>query len=241
MSHDPIQEKNELKDQVFNFWNSASCGEIYMKGESYFEKSEAQRRSRYRLEPYIFDFAKFESGADKDILEIGVGMGADHLEWAKSKPKSLTGIDLTPRAIEHTTRRLNALGLKSQLKVGDAENLELPEKSLDIVYSWGVIHHSPNTPKAVNAIFRVLRSGGTAKIMIYHKYSMVGYMLWIRYGLLRANPFIKLKDIYHLYLESPGTKAYTIEEATELFKEFSHVQISIQLVSNILSHALPSP
>ena len=65
--------------------------------------------------------------------------------------------------------------------------------------------------------------------MIYHKWSMVGYMLWARYALLRLRPFTGLSDIYSRYLESPGTKAYSLSEAKELFAAFRDVRISVRL------------
>ena len=99
-------ETTTLKDHVRDFWDRASCGEVYATGDSERAAYEQHRKVRYELEPYLFDFARFADGAGKDVLEIGVGMGADHLEWAKSGPLSLTGVDLTPRAIEHTQRRL---------------------------------------------------------------------------------------------------------------------------------------
>ena len=111
------------------------------------------------------------------------------------------------------------------MSVGDAEKLVFDDNYFDIVYSWGVIHHSPNTPQAISEILRVLRPGGNAKIMIYHKWSMVGFMLWIRYGLLRLRPFISLNQIYSEFLESPGTKAYSKREAFNLFKDFTEVNI----------------
>src|SRR5262245_35903710 len=100
----------ELIKQVEAFWDRSSCGERLATGTTEREKYEAQGRARYELEPYILEFARFADGAGKDVLEIGVGMGADHLEWARSGPRSLTGIDLTERAIEHTQRRFEALG-----------------------------------------------------------------------------------------------------------------------------------
>jgi SAM-dependent methyltransferase len=133
------------------------------------------------------------------------------------------------RAILNTKKRFELFNLASDLNIGDAENLMFEDNMFDIVYSWGVIHHSPNTPLAVNELFRVLNPGSIAKIMIYHKYSFVGYMLWFRYGLLRFNPFLSLKEIYSNYLESPGTKAYTVNEAKQLFENFSKVEISTVL------------
>ena len=65
--------------------------------------------------------------------------------------------------------------------------------------------------------------------MIYHKYALVGYMLWVRYALLTGKPWRSLADIYASHLESPGTKAYTVEEARDLFRRFTGVRISTVL------------
>ena len=219
------------KSEVQEFWNKASCGEeLYFKGESEKLAYINQSKKRYELEPYIPGFADFTSAADKKVLEIGVGLGADHQCFAENGA-DLFGIDLTPRAIENTQKRFDIFNLLSTLATGDAENLSFGNEVFDIVYSWGVIHHSPNTIKAIAEIHRVLKNGGKAKIMIYHKASFVGYMLWLRYGLLRLMPFTSLYSIYSQHLESPGTKAYSIKEGYELFKQFNDVKIR-----TILSH-----
>lgn len=224
-----MQNESPLKGIVKEFWNEKSCGEIYAVGQSEKEYYESESKSRYELEPYIFDFAKFHEGKNKDVLEIGVGMGTDHAEWAKSTPKSLTGIDLTPRAIEHTNKRFTIFGLTSDVKEADAEQLPFDDESFDLVYSWGVLHHSPNTPQAIKEVYRVLRPGGLTRIMIYHKYSLTGYMLWIRYGLLSGRPFRSLYDIYFNQLESTGTKAYSIDEARVMLSQFAKVDTKVQL------------
>lgn len=215
---------NKNKQQVHDFWNEASCGEnLYLPGLNR-NAYEAQARKRYELEPYIMKFANFNSAKAKRVLEIGVGLGADHQGYAQSGA-DLYGIDLTERAVEHTQRRLATFDLSSQLSVGDAEQLDFPDEYFDQVYSWGVLHHSPDTPKAVAEVWRVLKQGGEAKVMIYHKWSMIGLMLWTRYALLRLRPYINLKEIYASYLESPGTKAYSFGEARHLFEDFSEVSI----------------
>jgi ubiquinone/menaquinone biosynthesis C-methylase UbiE len=217
---------DEAKLAVQEFWNRQSCGEVYAIGNTPTEQLEAQARARYELEPYIFDFARFDEGRGLDVLEIGVGMGSDHLEWAKHSPRSLTGVDLTPRAIEHTRARLDAYGLASKLECADAECLPFPDESFDLVYSWGVLHHSPDTPRAVAEVYRVLRPGGIARVMIYHRWSITGYLLWLRYGTLKG---LGLSDVYARYLESPGTKAYTIDEAKRMFAKFDNVSARSQL------------
>lgn len=212
------------KDRVQDFWSDASCGEkLYLRGSDR-QAYEQQARRRYELEPYIREFARFEEANGKRVLEIGVGLGADHQRFAQAGAE-LFGVDLTERAIEHTTRRLAAFELTSRLAVGDAERLGFPNEYFDRVYSWGVLHHSPDTPTAIAEVRRVLKRGGSASIMIYHKWSLVGFMLWIRYALLRLQPWLRLRDIYDRYLESPGTKAYSVAEARELFVEFSDVRV----------------
>lgn len=220
-------EKN--KELVRDFWDEASCGEnLYLKGEDDIAKYRNQMKIRYELEPYIIDFADFKNQTGKKVLEIGVGLGADHQMFAENGAV-LHGCDLTPRAIEATKKRLELFDLTSNLRVADAENLPYENDNFDTVYSWGVIHHSPNTPKAVDEIYRILKPNGSAKVMIYYKKSMVGYMLWIRYALLTLKPFRSLDYIYSHYLESPGTKAYTVKEAQELFKQFKSVEIETLL------------
>lgn len=225
------------KQLVRDFWQQASCGEdLYLTGmdrEGYLN----QARERYRLEPYILDFASFQSAANRDVLEIGVGLGADHQRFAEAGAR-LTGVDLTDRAIQHVRRRLELFGLRSSLKTDDAERLSFKDGEFDVVYSWGVIHHSPDTARAVSEIHRVLKPGGTARIMIYHKWSLVGYMLWVRYALLKLRPFTSLSEIYSRYLESPGTKAYTVDEARQMFSAFSRVDVSTVLThSDLLDSA----
>ena len=223
------------KQKVHEFWDEASCGEhLYLSGSekpSYIE----QRRIRYELEPYIMEFAGFKTARDLDVLEIGVGLGADHQCFAEAGAR-LQGIDLTQRAIDYTKKRLELFDLRSDLQIGDAEDLVFGDEAFDVVYSWGVLHHSPNTQKAIQEVHRVLRSGGVAKIMIYHKWSFVGFMLWARYALLGLRPFTSLRDIYARHLESPGTKAYSVEEARRLFHHFRSVDIRTVLThGDILS------
>jgi len=219
------------KARVKDFWNEASCGEdLYLKG---FDKQDYLDHSkiRYQLEPEILSFGQFTSFKGKRTLEIGVGLGSDHQKLAEHGA-ILSGIDLTPRAINHTRRRFELMGLNSELQIADAENLPFANESFDAVYSWGVLHHSPATQNAVNEVFRVLKPGGFAKIMIYNKFSLVGYMLWIRYALLKGQLFRSLNSIYSEHLESPGTKAYRYQEAKKLFQNFE-----IKSIDSPLTHA----
>jgi SAM-dependent methyltransferase len=217
------------KENVREFWDRAPCGEIYAEGESPEEGLRLQSEARFTLEPYIHDFARFPDGRGKDVLEIGVGMGIDHLEWAKSQPRSLSGVDLTPKAVEYTQSRLRSLGFSSEVQVADAEALPFSAESFDLVYSYGVLHHTPDTERAVAEVHRVLRRSGTARIMLYHKPSLVGLMLWSRYALLVGKPWRGLDAIYAAHLESPGTRAFSVRGARKLFAAFSSATFRVQL------------
>lgn len=226
---DGVGTRDELKASVQEFWDAASCGEVYASGATDRDRYESQAQARYSLEPYIADFAKFATGRGRDVLEVGVGMGADHAEWARHVPRTLTGIDLTPRAVSHTKARLSILDRTSRLLVGDAENLPFSDESFDLVYSWGVLHHSPDTARAIREVHRVLRPGGQARIMIYHSRSIVGALLWTRYALLAGHPGVGLKRVYAEHLESPGTKAYSVREALALVAMFDTSRVRTQL------------
>ena len=224
----PGTSVNAEKVAVHDFWNAASCGEDLYLPDSTREGFARHSEIRYQLEPEILSFAGFEAGRGKRVLEVGVGLGADHQKWAEHGAL-LSGVDLTERAIRSTARRFELFGLKSDLQVADAEQLPFPAASFDILYSWGVLMCSPDTPKAIGEVLRVLRPGGTAKLMLYHKWSFVGFMLWTRYALLRFRPMTPLIEIYKSYLESPGTKAYSVAEARHLLAKFEQVEISTRL------------
>lgn len=220
-----------LKKAVKDFWNQASCGENLYLPTTDRAGYLTQSKLRYELEPYIEPFARFDESRGLPVLEIGVGLGADHQRFAEAGAL-LHGVDLTERAVEHTSRRLRCFGLESRLMIADAENLPFPAESFAIVYSWGVLHHSPNTQKAIDEAHRVLKPGGVARIMVYHYWSMVGLMLWLRYGLFRLRPLVTLTEIYASHLESPGTKAFTTSAIRAMFQKFDGAT-----VRTVLTHA----
>jgi len=208
------------KQEVTEFWNADPCGSRYLEGKQDFD---AHARARYELEPYIFDFANFQGARGLRVLEIGVGMGADYLEWLKAGAQP-TGVDLSPASIEKARQRCQVAGYQPDLRVADAEQLPFPDNSFDVVYSYGVMHHSPNTPKCVQEALRVLKPGGEARIMVYHHPSITGAMLWLRYGIAGMK---SLRKSVFDHLESPGTKTYTRGEARQLMTGFRNVEIQV--------------
>ncbi len=212
----PELENSDLKKEVREFWNSDPCGTRYMDGA---EDFAAHARARYALEPYIPEFAGFADSRSLKVLEIGVGMGADYLEWLKAGAHA-SGVDLSAASLERARRRCQLAGYSPDLRVADAEHLPFANDSFDVVYSYGVMHHSPDTRRCLLEAWRVLKPGGRARIMVYHHPSLTGAMLWLRYGALRRK---SIREVVYQCLESPGTKTYTQAEALALMEGFEEV------------------
>ena len=127
----------------------------------------------------------FDSLRTKDVLEIGVGNGS-HAQLLAEHAKSFTGIDLTEYAVRSTSERMRVFGLKGTVAQMDAEQIQFPDNSCDLIWSWGVIHHSANTRKILEEMHRVLRPGGEALVMVYHRtlweYYVQGALLAILSG-----------------------------------------------------------
>lgn len=217
-----------LKERVREYWERESCGEVYAEGRSLREQLAAQARARYELEPYLPGFARFDDASGRSVLEIGVGMGADHLEFARARPARLVGIDLTERALSYTTNRLQNEGFSPRLVQADAEWLPFADGAFDVVFSWGVLHHTPDIRSAIGEIHRVLAPGGRARIMLYHRQSLTVDMLWLRYALAAGRPWCSRNSLVAEHLESPGTQAFTRREAETLFRRFTAVHVQIQ-------------
>jgi ubiquinone/menaquinone biosynthesis C-methylase UbiE len=206
-----------LKEEVREFWNADPCGSRYLGDHADFE---AHARARYQLEPYIFEFAGFAQSAGQRVLEIGVGMGADYLEWLKAGAQA-SGVDLSSISLERARQRCETAGYTPDLRVSDAEHLPFSDDTFDIVFSYGVMHHSPDTAQCIREAWRVLKPGGALRIMIYHHPSLTGFMLWLRYGFLRGK---SLRQSLYDHLESPGTKSYTQEEACAMLQGFDQIE-----------------
>ena len=206
----------DLKDEVREFWNSDPCGTRYLEGVDDFE---AHARARYALEPHIPEFAQFASARGLRVLEVGVGIGADYLEWLRAGARA-TGVDLSPASLERARRRCELAGFHPDLRVADAEHLPFADHTFDVVYSYGVMHHSPDTAQCFREAWRVLKPGGQARIMLYHHPSLTGAMLWLRYGVFRGK---SLRRAVYDHLESPGTKTFAQPEVRSMMAGFEDI------------------
>jgi SAM-dependent methyltransferase len=210
------------------------------------EYFEAALRHRYELYPHIPEFTDFAAFAGRDVLEVGVGQGADHYMFAHHGAR-LSGIDLTQKHCDITRLFLETFGFESWLARADARALPFPSRSFDHVYSCGVLLLLPDIERAIAEIHRVLRPGGHATIMLYNKRS-VHYWLKTRlyYGwALNENAMIgpaNVRDWYTDGIGYPQTHYYSRSDLRRLFAAFDHVEYRIACFTpdQIPRHALPS-
>jgi ubiquinone/menaquinone biosynthesis C-methylase UbiE len=240
-----VSDSNPLKEQVRAFWNEQSCDTQVATSEkfsgAYFDEIES---FRYFDQPYIHSFAQFSRYHGKRVLEVGFGAGTDFIQWLRSGAIA-SGIDLTQEALDNLSHRIDVYKLPrpEKIMVADAENLPFESNSFDLGYSFGVLHHSPNTERAVSELIRVTRPGGEIKIMLYNRRCIYVFNNWVKYAFLRGRPWKSMAWVMWNHFESIGTKGYT---RTELKKWFAalplqsiHIHTEITAADVLSSSAFP--
>ena len=218
-------------------WGENPCGAHVARDyefgtREYFDAIEEYRYRDYA--PWMKRVIGFDRYSGKRVLEVGCGTGTDLLQFARGGA-SVTGVDLTPRSIEIARRRFEVYGCAGSFAIGDAESLGFPDESFDAVYSFGVLHHTPDTKRAIDEARRVLRRGGQAIVMIYHRASLYYWGgLMLKRGIFNGELFgrtpAEIMSRYVEYTETEGrplVKAYTRREARHLFGGFSDCKISV--------------
>lgn len=164
----------------------------------------------------------FRALAKQDVLEIGVGCGA-HAALLAAHARSFVGIDLTDYAVNTTAARLQALNLPGRVLRMDAEHMDFPDQSFNFIWSWGVIHHSANTRRVLAEMRRVLRPGGRACVMVYHRSFWHYYVVT---GLIRGvlmGKLVRTRSLHRLaqdYIDGALARFYTPSEWKAVAGEF---------------------
>jgi len=158
-----------LKTRVQSFWQNSPCDSWFTSEKcgtpSFYQTLDEHR---YKVHPRLVSAAGIEKTRGKRVLEIGCGCGSEAERFARAGA-SYTAVDLTNAAVSITQRRFQLGGLQGRFAQGDAENLPFDDGSFDLVYSHGVLHHTPDTPRAIREVHRVLAPGGRAVIMLYYQ------------------------------------------------------------------------
>ena len=232
------------KDTIKDYWETRAPQVWYSdkekEGLPWFNELAYRRYNVYYN--YLPQVAEFKYHYGEEVLEVGVGVGTDLVQFAKHGA-IVSGIDLTQNAIEMTKRNFTLRGLKYKtLQTGDSENLSFDNNSFDLVYSFGVLHHTPDTGQAVEEIHRVLKEEGKAIVMLYargwkHYFKRI-FIHGIVFGKLFKYGYSKLINFQtEVHGFSPLTYVFTKGEIKKLFHMFGEVEISKHRMGEYFDYA----
>ncbi|HAH20380.1 MAG: hypothetical protein A2Y00_08820 [Omnitrophica WOR_2 bacterium GWF2_43_52] len=216
-----VHKKNIQKYWTDNVPGLDKGGKSAKIGMQFFKKID-----NYRLqnEPYVIPLIETLSKSKGRLLEVGCGLGADLRNFA-GRGMSTVGVDLSFNNVKLTKKGLEFYKYNGNVVNSDAENLPFKEASFDAYYSFGVLHHTPDTAKAIAEAYRVLKKGGKCIVMLYHK----------GYAYLYINVFYGFKRLFtsenklisNYYDSTPLSKMYSKKDAYRLFRNFKNVSFDV--------------
>lgn len=230
-------------DEVRSYWNDRPCNIKHSPREvgtlEYFNEVEARK---YFVEPHISRFAEFERWRGKKVLEIGCGIGTDTINFARHGAE-VTAVDLSDKSLEVARRRAAVFGLQDRIRFyqGNSEELSrfLPVERYDLVYSFGVIHHTPHPGAVLDELRKYVGPESTLKVMVYNRRSWK--VLWIVLGYGKGR-FWRREELVARYSEAqtgcPVTYTYTPRQGREWLQRhgFEPTEVS---VDHIFPYSIP--
>ncbi len=232
-----IARDDVYKMEAQQQWDNNPCGSQYAKDAQqhsldwYLNVESHRYKSKYA--PWMPETMEFrDRHAHEDVLEIGAGIGTDLAQFARHGAR-VTDIDLSRGHLALAEENFRLRGLNASFIHMDAERLPFPEGAFDLVYTNGVIHHTPNTANLVSEIYRVLRPGGRAIAMVYaenswHYWSQQVFHLGLSTGLLDETSVGESMS-RHVEMGQTGArplvKVYTKTRLRNLFRQFQDIAI----------------
>jgi 2-polyprenyl-3-methyl-5-hydroxy-6-metoxy-1,4-benzoquinol methylase len=230
-------------ERVKDYWDRRPCNIRHsprpIGTKEYFDEVEARK---YFVEPHIPGFAQFERWQGKRVLEIGCGIGTDTINFARHGAR-VTAVDLSEKSLEIARGRTSVYGLRDRVQFfsGNAEELNrfVPVEPYDLIYSFGVIHHTPHPEAVLEGLKKYARPGTTVKIMVYHRRSWKVMWILLTEGKGR---FWNLQDLVTKNSEAqmgcPVTFTYTRREGRGLLERHGFRVREVQ-VDHIFPYRVP--
>ena len=224
-------------DDVRSFWDSRPCNIRHSSEpvgtKKYFDEVEARK---YFVEPHIPNFASFKSWKDKRVLEIGCGIGTDAVNFAR-EGAIYTGVELSKESLMLAKQRFETFGLKGTFLEGNAEEIGelLKNQKYDLIYSFGVLHHTPSLSKALNGIRTLCDSNSVFKLMVYAEDSWKNAMIKAgldqpeaQYGCPIANTYTRTEIKEELLAQGFKTTSITQDHIfpyrVKEYKEYEYIK-----------------
>jgi len=229
--------------KVSDYWNSRPCNIRHSRkpigSREYFDEVEARK---YFVESHIPGFADFAHWSGKKVLEIGCGIGTDTINFARHGAQ-VTAVDLTEKSLDVARQRVKVFGLEERVRFiqANAEKLSesVPVEKYDLVYSFGVIHHTPHPERVLEEVRKYVTPESTVKIMVYNRWSWK--VLWVLFGYGKGK-FWKLNRLIAEYSEAqtgcPVTYSYSRAAGRELLEDHGF-RVTDVMVDHIFPYSIP--
>lgn len=220
-------------EKIRNYWDNRPCNIRHSdKTIGSIEFFDEVEKKKHFVESHIKKFAEFEKWKDKKVLEIGCGLGTEMVNFAQ-QGANITTMDLSEKSLELAKKRAEIYNISDQIKFyhGNAEELDkiVPIERYDLIWSFGVIHHSPHPDRIIECLKKYMDSHTELRIMIYNKISWKVFWILLRYG---KGAFWKLDELIAKYSEAqtgcPVTYTYTRRSIQRLLKGLKIKNISIE-------------
>lgn len=215
-------------DEVRKFWQEhplCVAGIPHEPGsEEFFAAYNSLRES---IEPIAYSYAlhEYKDFQGKKVLDVGSGNGYVLSKYA-AEGASVFGIDITEAGIGLCRRRFEYLGLTGDFRVADAQAIPFPDNTFDCVCSMGVLHHVPDTQKALDEIFRVLKPGGRLIVMFYHRNSAKYQFLYRAWSVVTGKPMQQLVNEFD-GVGNPKGSVFSKSELAGMLTRFSDVRMHV--------------
>ena len=222
-----------LKGQVADYWNDNPC-ESFASTELPGERAFYQQveRFRYTNQPYMEKLVGFNRFENKRILEVGCGLGTDLRQFALGGA-DVVGLDMSSNSVALAQKGFAVFGIEGRFVNADSERLPFDDSVFDVVYSFGVLHHTPDTQSAIDECWRVLKPGGQFIIMLYNRQSwhvlVEPYLLLIKRWLSRRalpSDATDQSESIRRYDgdDNPLGKAYSPSEVRNMLRKFADIR-----------------
>jgi 2-polyprenyl-3-methyl-5-hydroxy-6-metoxy-1,4-benzoquinol methylase len=215
-------------EKVKEFWDKRPCNIRHSNKpigtREYFDEVE---KRKYFVEPHIPGFAEFEKWRGKKVLEVGCGLGTEAINFARHGA-DLTVIEISKESLDLAKKRFEVYGLTAHFILGNAEELDvfLAGQKFDLIWSFGVIHHSPHPEEILRKCKDLLKDDGEIRMMVYSKISYKLFHFMRETGVWDFN---SLDELISMYSEAqtgcPITYSYTYEGARRLFADFTILEL----------------
>jgi ubiquinone/menaquinone biosynthesis C-methylase UbiE len=212
-----LSKLNEVQD----YWDSHHLGTQFLESdqhapgtkEYFVEFDNSMERWEYKNRLMDWLAQKYPNGKS---LEVGCGLGQDLTKFAQ-RGFRVTGLDLAKSVAQMAALHLEAYGLSGNVLQGNAQELAFPDNTFDVVYSMGVLQHTPDIQQAINEILRVLKPGGMAVVVVYHRYSWFNLLSKI------ASVNVEFEDG-----DPPIINTYSRRELHRFFSGYSDAEVDLE-------------